>query len=64
MRSQMKHKTWSQALKGKEYDPDAFDAAVEWLDDALDFIKDVTTIPVSKLSRRAKALIERAEEQK
>jgi hypothetical protein len=32
-------KRWQKALKGKVYDPDAFDKAVEWLDEAHAFIK-------------------------
>jgi hypothetical protein len=32
-------KRWQKALKGKVYDPDAFDEAVEWLDEAHAFIK-------------------------
>jgi hypothetical protein len=32
-------KRWQKALKGKVYDPDAFDQAVEWLEEAHAFIK-------------------------
>lgn len=56
-------KRWRNALKGKTYDPDAFDAAVEWLDEALAFVKLVAKQKGTSMDfyEAAKELLRKAE---